>query len=250
MGKGKSKGNDRRERLEQLEKERKAAERKRTLLFVTVIGVIAAIIIGATGWSLWQDNQREAEIADRNLDEFGLAAGEASCDEPQESDATGNNEHIAEGNIDYAQAPPASGPHRPNWVQLARPFYATEDRPELEQLVHNLEHGYTILWYDESIADDDAALQEIQDLSRKFSDDTLDSAFIAAPWKAEDAEDEGEFPDDKHIALTRWYADPETREDQKGITQYCGQLSGEVVEQFMADYPQEAAPEGGVVGNL
>lgn len=251
MAKGKSKGNDRRERLEQLEKERKAAERKRTLLFVTVIGVIAAIIIGATGWSLWQERERNEAIAGRDLGEFGVPADQAGCDEPQETDASGSADHVPEGDIDYAEAPPAYGPHRPSWVQLATEFYTADDRPELEQLVHNLEHGYTILWYDQSVAEDDDALAEIEDMSRKFGGEaTLDNAFIAAPWTKADADDEGKFPEGKHIALTRWYADPETHEDQKGVTQYCGQLSGEVVEQFMADYPQEAAPEGGVPGNL
>ncbi|HET7327393.1 MAG TPA: DUF3105 domain-containing protein [Nocardioidaceae bacterium] len=251
MGNGKSKGSDRRDRLARLERERKAAERKRTLLFAGIIGVIAAVIIGATGWSLWQESEQNAAIADRNLDEFGVPAAEASCSEPQETEASGNNEHIAEGDIDYGQAPPASGPHRPSWVQLAREFYTAEDRPELEMLVHNLEHGYTILWYDETFAKDEQAVDELKGLAQKFSGDaSLDTAFIAAPWTSEDVEDEGKFPQGKHVALTRWYADPETREDQKGITQYCGQLSGEVVEQFMEDYPQEAAPEGGVVGNL
>ena len=251
MGKGRSKGTDRRERLEQLERERKAAERKRTLLFVGVVGVVAAIIIGATGWSLLQERRSAEAIAGRGLEEFGVPAGEASCDEPQETKATGNNEHIPEGDITYDQAPPASGPHRPNWVQLAREFYTADDRPELEQLVHNLEHGYTILWYDASVADDDEAIAEIEEMSRKFGGQaTLDNAFIAAPWTAQDVKEDGELPKGKHLALTRWYADPETRDDQKGITQYCGRLSGEVVGQFMDDYPQEASPEGGVLGNL
>jgi Protein of unknown function (DUF3105) len=248
VGKGKSKGNDRRAKLEQLERERKAAERKRTLLFVAVVGVIAAIIIGATGWSLWQDRERDAAIAGRDLGEFGVSADAANCGEPKETEATGNNEHIPEGPIDYDQAPPASGPHRPNWVQLAREFYTPEDRPEVEQLVHNLEHGYTVAWYNQDFADDDQAMSALEDLSAKFGGEaTLDNAFIAAPWTPDDG---GQFPDGKRIALTRWYADPETREDQKGVTQYCEALSGEVVEQFMDDYPQEAAPEGGIEGNL
>ena len=33
-------------------------------------------------------------------------------------------------------------------------FYTKDSRPELEALVHNLEHGFTILWYDETAADD------------------------------------------------------------------------------------------------
>ncbi|MGH3682534.1 MAG: DUF3105 domain-containing protein, partial [Natronosporangium sp.] len=28
-----------------------------------------------------------------------------------------------------------------------RGFYTPDDRPRVEQLVHNLEHGYTVLWY-------------------------------------------------------------------------------------------------------
>lgn len=236
----KSRGEERRARLERLERERKAAERKRTLTFVGVIGVIAAIIIGATAWSLIREGQQQSEIESRDLAEFGVAASEAACGKPREVGATGSGQHIAEGDIPYEAAPPAAGPHRLNWVQLARPFYS-DDRPEVEMLVHNLEHGYTILWYDETITGD--ALQEVEDLAGKFSDDTLDTAFIAAPWTADDGDP---FPDGKHLALTHWYADPETHKDQKAVTQFCGQLSGEVVETFMADYPQEAAPEGGI----
>jgi hypothetical protein len=243
----KSKGEERRARLERLERERKAAERKRTLTFVGVIGLIAAIIIGATAWSLVRENQRQSEVEGLSLAEFGVATSEAQCGKPQEVSATGSGDHVPEGAIPYDAAPPAAGPHRPNWVQLARPYYTADDRPEVPMLVHNLEHGYTILWYDETIAGDDAARQEVQDLASKFSDDTLDTAFIAAPWTADDGDP---FPDGKHVALTHWYADPETREDQKAVTQFCGRLSGEVVETFMADFPQAAAPEGGIAGNL
>ena len=237
----KSKSDDRRERLEQLERERKAAERKRTLMFAGVVGLVAAIIIGATAWSLISENRRQAQISDRNLEEFGVAASEAGCDEPAEVDAQGSGEHVPEGAIPYDAAPPASGPHRPNWVTLARPFYTADDRPEVPLLVHNLEHGYTVLWYDETIADDDQALQELEDLSSKFSDDTLETAFIAAPWTSDDG---GDFPDGQHIAFTHWSA------DEGGIWQYCSEPSGEALEAFMKDYPYYDAPEpiGGYQG--
>jgi hypothetical protein len=237
----KSKGDERRARLERLERERKAAERKPTLIFVAVIGLVAAVIIGATAWSLIPDSPDRRAVVD-----FGVAAPAAQCDEPTEIKATGSGQHIAEGDIRYATAPPTFGPHRPSPVTLAKPYYS-DDRPEVEMLVHNLEHGYTILWYDGTITGDDAALQEVQDLASKFSDDTLDTAFIAAPWTAEDGDS---FPDGRHFALTHWYADPDTHKDQKGVTQFCGNLSGEVVQTFMADYPQAAAPEGGVLAKL
>lgn len=249
MGKS-SKSSERRARIEQLERERKRAERRRLLLFSGVVGVVALIIIGVTGWSLYSDWRTEQAAADKNLSEFGVPAAQAGCTQPQQAPASGGGEHIAEGPIGYDQAPPAAGPHRPMWVQLARPFYTTEDRPEVESLVHNLEHGYTILWYDETFANREQALQELENMAGKFSADTLDTAFIAAPWTSADAADEGEFPQGKHIALTHWYADPQTRGDQQAVTQYCAEFSGGVVEQFMSEYPQAAAPEGGVAGNL
>lgn len=243
MGNGKSKGSDRRDRLARLERERKAAERKRTLLFAGIIGVIAAVIIGATGWSLWQESEQNAAIADRNLDEFGVPAAEASCSEPQETEASGNNEHIAEGDIDYGQAPPASGPHRPSWVQLAREFYTAEDRPELEALVHNLEHGYSILWYDSTVADDAEALGQVKAIAEKFEgSDNFRSKFIAAPWTGQDGES---FPEGQHVAFTHWSigGDGDPSGEQQGIFQYCSAPSGAALEEFMNEYPYTDTPE-------
>ena len=34
--------------------------------------------------------------------------------------------------------------------------------------MHNLEHGYTILWYDETIADDDDMMNAIEGIADKF----------------------------------------------------------------------------------
>jgi hypothetical protein len=53
------------------------------------------------------------------------------------------------------------------------------------------------------------------------------------------------MPAGKHIAITHWYADPNTGGNQKGIGQYCAQMSGSVVGDFMQKYPQAAAREGG-----
>ncbi|HEV8056278.1 MAG TPA: DUF3105 domain-containing protein [Nocardioidaceae bacterium] len=243
-----SKSNDRRARVEQLERERKAAERKRTLVFVGVIGAVAAIIIGATGWSLLQDRAREQQFAEVDLADIGVPEAEAACDPVQELPAD-QNEHIAAPTpIGYDAAPPSFGDHRPNWAGFGRKFYEVGDRPEAAELVHNLEHGYNVLWYDETVADDADALAAVQGLAAKFSGSEVDPsrAFIAAPWTSEDG---GTFPDGMNYALTHWYADPEdttgSREDEIGYKRYCGELSGEVVANWMAEYPQSDAPEGG-----
>ena len=70
--------------------------------------------------------------------------------------------------------------------------------------------------------------------------DDLTDKFIALPWTEEDGK---AFPDGAHVALTHWYADPDTLEDQQGIWQYCDAPSGEVVAQFVEDYPYTDSPE-------
>jgi hypothetical protein len=110
-----------------------------------------------------------------------------------------------------------------------------DDRPEVERLVHSLEHGHTILWYDDTVKPGTEAYKNIQAISKTFDEG---DKFIAAPWEKADGK---AFPSGKHVALTHWTGP----EKQQGITQYCGAPSGAVVEQFMDEYPASSAPEPG-----
>ena len=244
MGKS-SKATERRARIEQLERERKAAERKRVLLFSGVIGLIALVIVGVVGFELVNRAEEQEAIDEASFAEFGVPESAAACSPVQEAPASGGADHVsAPQQVQYSQAPPAFGAHRPDWASFERKFYTVEDRPEVEVLVHNLEHGYNILWYDETVANDPQQLAEIERLAAKFegSERDPDNAFIAAPWTSADG---GQFPQGKHVALTHWYADADTGEDEKGITQYCGQMSGTVVADFMQQWDQSEAREGG-----
>ncbi len=51
---------------------------------------------------------------------------------------------------------------------MERKLYTKEDRPPLGRLVHNQEHGYTILWYDETIAGDADEMDTLRGLAGKF----------------------------------------------------------------------------------
>ncbi len=71
--------------------------------------------------------------------------------------------------------------------------------------MHNLEHGYTVVWYRA-----DAPSKQIKDLQRiakTFGSEDYNPAdkFIAAPWS--DADGAG-FPAGKNVVITRWTADP------------------------------------------
>jgi hypothetical protein len=156
-------------------------------------------------------------------------------------------DHVPIGqHVEYAVTPPASGAHWGNFLQGAeiRPFYTTRDRPPVERLVHSLEHGYTILWYDETLAPDDGVLRGIAaDAGLKV---------IAAPWTDADGPP---FGDGVHMVLTHWSAGggsaaPASLVAAEGgavaVWRHCARLSREVVENFVATYPytDSLEPEG------
>jgi hypothetical protein len=66
--------------------------------------------------------------------------------------------------------------------------------------------------------------------------------FKAVPWTSKDGE---AFPDGQHVALTHWSAGSEGAEKpgQLGVWQYCSEVSGEALEDFMLEYPYMDSPE-------
>ena len=85
--------------------------------------------------------------------------------------------------------------------------------------MHNLEHGYSLLWYDETVAKDADQLAQVKAIAAKFEGQKLTDKFIAVPWTSKDGKP---FPGGAHVALTHWSVggDP-TGKSQKGVWQYC-----------------------------
>ena len=246
MAKAKSQKNERQAKIDAIRGQQKSAERRRGLMNVGVCVVLALLIIAIPFYSILKDRAELSAFEDLDLAAIGAPA--SVCEDATEEPATGNAEHVPTNEqVPYDDSPPAFGPH---WneagvapASFERKFYSAEDRPELESLVHNLEHGYTILWYDETIAADDEAVTEIRGLANKFADsDNQRSKFIAAPWTSDDGEP---FPDDAHVAFSHWGVggDGDPSGEQTGVWQYCSETSGEALENFMTDYPYTDSPE-------
>ncbi|MEJ7794755.1 MAG: DUF3105 domain-containing protein [Nocardioides sp.] len=245
MAKAKSQKNERQAKIDAIRGQQQSAERRRGLMIVGVCVVLALLIIAFPVYSILKDRQELSAFDDLDLEAIGAPA--SSCDDIVTEPASGNAEHVPTNEqVAYEESPPAFGSH---WNEAGvapatfeRKFYAAEDRPELESLVHNLEHGYTILWYDETIAADDAAVTEIRGLAAKFADsDNQRSKFIAAPWTAEDGD---AFPDDMHVAFSHWSVGGDGPEgEQSGAWQYCSETSGEALNDFMTEYPYTDSPE-------
>ncbi len=226
---------DRKARVEEMRKQQKAQERRKSVLFIGVACVIAVVIIGAAatptilGWL--------NDPARQDASSFGVSAAAASCDTIVSEEASGVGTHVGPGTdspdttrVEYTTVPPTSGQHYAFPAAFSRKFYTADDRPPMEQLVHNLEHGYTVVWYDDTIGDDQ--VDALRDLSKNISSHEGSEKFIVSAWDAS----YGDFPADKHVAISHWGA-------EQGHRQLCGQVSGEAIEDFVQTYPSTDAPE-------
>ncbi|MCW2784879.1 MAG: hypothetical protein JWP74_1396 [Marmoricola sp.] len=241
MAKKNPKNNERREMVEKMRAEQARKERARSLAILGVCVVIVVALLVPAIVSLIKSNKAADQIAAKGIAKIGVSAAAASC-EPIKTTVTDHNQtHIPDPTpITYKDAPPSFGPHRPSPVAFGRPFY-TSDRPEVAQLVHNLEHGYVIAWYDDTAAKDSTEMTNLKAIATKFQD--KQERFIAAPWHPSDG---AAFPSGTHIALTRWSADPKNPSDeskQRGNWEYCGQVSGSVMSSFFNKWPNSDSPE-------
>jgi len=235
-----NKDRDRRAVVEQMRRDQKKAERRRTIVVVSACVVVALVIVGLAAIPLLKQNS----LTSGDLASIGASEKAAACTPIQTKKANGNQDHKPQGTpISYDDAPPAFGPHWPSPAPFERKFYTADDRPDVEFLVHNLEHGYSLLWYDDTIAKSSDQLAVVKAIAKKYEgSQKLTDKFIAVPWTSKDGK---AFPGGKHVALTHWSAggDPSDVSKQKGVWQYCGDPSGAVVQKFMKEYPYSDSPE-------
>lgn len=234
-------GGSRRDRLASLEATRKAEQRRRTAGLLAICLVLAAGLLVYPVY-LYVDDYRARNT---NLADIGVNLETAGCDPVATAPATGNQDHVPDGEkVTYDRFPPDSGPHYASPAPFTKRFYGTNDRPPVETLVHNLEHGYTVAWYRDTMPE--RQQDQLERISKTFSgDEDYDpqNKFIAAPWTEADG---AGFPAGKDVALAHWTADPNNPSEptaQQGVRQACTAVSGAAVQDFMAKYPAVSSPE-------
>jgi hypothetical protein len=250
-----NKNRERRQVVEQMRQQAKAAERRRTTVVVSICVAVALVIVGSAGWSIYRSNQHQKDIDNTALADLGAAATSAGCEPVQQNSATGAGQHTTSPVL-YATVPPSYGPHNPTPDSSGVHFYTASDRPEVEILVHNLEHGWTIVWYDDTVASNKDELQTLKDTAAKFDGHTNDPRYnmIIAPWTKSDGDGQV-IPDGKHIAFTHWsvhqpvydaklFQTKEADVPSWGESQYCSTFSGGALADFMKKFPYDDSPEG------
>lgn len=93
---------------------------------------------------------------------------------------------------EYNSDPPTSGPHYSNEAQAG--FYdANSYQYPAGYLVHNLEHGYIIYWYNCGLLDE-AACSDLKSQIKSVMDEFNNVKVIAYPWDSLDVP----------VAMTSW----------------------------------------------
>lgn len=234
---------DRQAVIDSIRKKQAGAEKRRGLALVGASVLVALVIIGAAAFQPVKDWWDLRSYETESIDAIGVPADE--CSEITTSKADGSQDHVEPGTpIQYKDSPPAFGQHYNVWDGIDRKLYSESDRPDVGELVHNLEHGYTILWYDETVAASDAMMDDLRGIaSKKSSTTNLRDKFKAVPWTSEDGDP---FPSGQHVAMTHWSVggvDAGEGGEQVGVFQYCAAPSGEALEEFMEQYPYMDSPE-------
>jgi len=202
----------RREAEERKKDAQKKAQRKRNLVTTAVAllvagGVVAAIVA-----------QRQAET--KAITSYGVSEDEANCGDVEQHDIMGAD-HIDVGGAHepYTTNPPTSGPHynEPGLGPVQAGFYEEAAEAPPEGVIHNLEHGMIVFWYNP-----DAPNEVIEDLKLAVEDESI--ASVATPWT--------QIEGDANFVMTAW-----------GQSQSCELVSRPVVNDFRREFQGIAGPE-------
>jgi hypothetical protein len=224
-----------------IRREQARKERMRRWSILAACGLVVAILIGLALTNYLKNRNAGERIAGAPFSEIGVSRAAAACTPIHKvtyaSPASRN--HVPNGTpLTYPDSPPAFGKHWANPMSPTeyRTFYTPTDRPAKELLVHSLEHGYTVIWYDETLAANGAAVADLKDIAAKYP---LGDHVVIAPWTSKDGT---AFPGGSHLALTHWTGPSK----QQGVWEYCGKVSGAVAAECVSSYPKTNSPEPAV----
>jgi len=218
------KGRDRRARLEDLKRQQRAAERRKTMLTIVSGLIVGAILIAIpVVTTVLQSAEKKHKAAVGYVSKPTAAAKAADCTGVRNDKASPGGQHTPD-RVTYDTAPPSSGRHNPDPLPDSIHFYAQSEHPSIERAVHLLEHGFVVGWYDAKLPADQVA-------KLKAASATAGERFVAVPWDRQD------FAENRHFALTAW-----------GRTERCSTVSPKAISEFVAKYVNKTAPEAGAGG--
>lgn len=201
-----------RRREEKRRREMAAAKRARTMR-LTAFAVVALVIVAIVGVLVRNNLAQRAELAAQEeqvaaqLDDFGCTE---DAEQPDEGVGHLGGGQLASNPPDviYPDRPASSGQHIASWIISGVYDKLIDER----LLVHNLEHGYINVYYDDGA--DESTVAEIEAWAQEKIDGGDFQKIVVAPW-------DGELPDDANVAFTAWR-----------YRQLCEEFSPDVADVF------------------
>ena len=204
-----SKKLEQKQRRRELEEKRRSEARKEALRRNLVTIIVAVVVIAVVVVAIVVQRGSESGIAG----EVGVSEAEANCGEIESPEDQGRD-HIPDGepHAPYSSSPPTSGPHYGSPAAVS--FYAEQMPPE--QLIHNMEHGQIVIWYNPDAPAD--LIDQVETLVRQEPAATVATAYtdIESPYQ---------------MVLSAW-----------GKIQMCEKVSQDVVDDFRRRF-QGKSPE-------
>ncbi|HSL10238.1 MAG TPA: DUF3105 domain-containing protein [Actinomycetota bacterium] len=225
-------------RLEREEIQQRMARRQRTRTIGTAL-VVVAIVAGAVAFFAFSgDDGPSGDLAGPTqlLARAEQAAEAAACDDVQTVapyDGANDQTHVGDAAFPtmpdlstYPSTPPASGPHETTTL----PSGVYDSPPPMGPLIHSLEHGGSVVWYDPA-----APQAEIDRIVEFYEQDTDDvpagqDRVIVAPYDYEAQGGAGQLPAGTQMALVAWHR-----------VQTCGEPSLEVALDFTSRFSAPAS---------
>ncbi|MFQ5812183.1 MAG: DUF3105 domain-containing protein [Anaerolineae bacterium] len=147
-----------------------------------VLGLAVAVLVLALAVAGWLTLPRRSSVP--NTEETAQR-GQAALSRVETFPCTSRDHVQPDTQVDYSTDPPVCGPHYATWLKPG--IYTAEQVPE--ELVHSLEHGYVVIYYDRPGQE---VLRTLQDLAERFTGEWdgvvvvprpgLDQAVILTAW--------------------------------------------------------------------
>jgi hypothetical protein len=238
---------DRRSRLDEMRRQQRAAERRKNIItfgaaIVVALALVGTAIVLAVNKVNANDakknrvtNQLKAEKKEGHQSKPTAAEQRDGCLGVHTDPTAAKAIHVPE-QIDYSKEkygdtdggtppiPPSGGRHNALSLGDTNRFYPLSDKPRPERAVHNLEHGYVVVWYDDKLP-----AAQVQLLQSMAKDPSMGRLLVVGWWQ-------GDLPAGKHVVMTSW-----TKTDR------CSSIDTAVARDFYTVHvnaPQ--APEAGL----
>ena len=224
---------DRRARLDEMRRQQRAVERRKNIITFGSAILVALALVGTAVGLAWHKNQAADAKKNRVANQLKAEKKVGHQSKPTSAEAKDGclgvhtdplspaAQHIPTP-IDYTAEkfgdtaagtppiPPSGGKH--NAVSLGDKvtrYYPLDQKPRPERAVHNLEHGYVVVWYDSKLPAD-----QVQKLQAMAKDPTMSRLLVVGWWQSD-------LPLDKHVVMTSW-----------SKTERCGTIDSNVVRNF------------------